>query len=131
MVELEKLLEAAMKPEAGFTWDKAGSSLDKVEKVLTFGERIIGDIDRSRTIGAALKIFAKQYGVDLSQPLPGVDDGIVPRSDVHKQLLTGMNNLGSDEVLEAGQVLNNWYATKKQQKAGALNAAGDPPAGQP
>lgn len=135
----DKFIEAAMKPEAGFTWDKAGNimsrgenALSSAERVLGFVERVIQDADRSRTVAAAIKIMGARFGVDLNTPLPPTgNDGIYPASDTHAQILTAMNGLAPDQAAEAMGVLQQWYANKAKGSNGTGTdrpAAGTPPA---
>ena len=128
-IDFSKLIEAASNPSTGANLEKATTfaettkkTLDAAEGWLNLIDRVVKVAERTGTLPGLMRVVGKQYGVDVDSPLK-TSNAVEPTSEVHRIVYSGLNQLSPEEAAEAGQVIDNWYRSKKHARVAGNDEA--------
>lgn len=99
-VSLDKVLDAAKDINVGKNADSIMGMFEQVDKVVGHLDKILNFLnkaERSPLLGTLFRANMQKAGIDV-KPLVETDPGIVPNSDLHKQILENINKMTPEQL---------------------------------
>lgn len=105
-LELDKLVETISSDKVGKNANDIMSMMKEVNAFLGEFQKTTNVLKSMGVLPLLVRAAAKKMNVDADTPLK-TDDGIQPRSEAHKSMITAINNMDDAQLLDFSKRITN------------------------